>query len=549
MAVSSVSLPKYDDPPPFLEGRREAQTAAVLTLVGLAVSIAFGLASSQGIYHFDDLTHYLYAKWAWLWPAYLLDDWGRPGFTTMYWLPAGLGWGACRVLSAILTAASAWLAFRVARRIGVRNAWGVVPLAYAQPLFFQLSQTTLTETPLAFYLILAVFLAQRNRWSWSAAFISLCAVTRHEAIIFAPLWLFFAWRRRVNLWRLWPIVIAPLIVNCLAVFASTRPLVLRLLEPQPSAQYGHGSWLTFFARSMEAWGPGVTVLAVAGVCVLGRRRHGAIVAGCIVTYFAAQTIVRALGLFDSGGYARFLVPLSPLVAIAALIGWQRLWSSNPQERRTAVVVVAGAMLLLWLAMERQLALHARGLDEAANLPQLHRAVAAVRAAAVLLCILAIIIVSGGSTSERRPLRVAAVPAVVTLMILIATVGLCHPLAPPSAAAIVDDLVQWMADHGLADRQIITAHVWVDYAAGNELSPRRLSVRKRLENAPPGALFIWDGQFAPSADHKLDLNALRSRPDFRLIHETRPVPGRSSPYLRVFEKLPRGRLTELGGASP
>ena len=169
--------------------------AVVLAGAGLMTSIAFGLISPEGIYHYDDLTHYLFAKWAWKWPAYLLHSWGRPGFTVLYFLPAELGWWACRVLSAVLTAISALLAFFVARRLGLRHAWAAVLLAYAQPLFFQLSQTTLTETALAFYLMLAVFLAQRGRWALSAAVLSIGLVTRHEAAVFVPLWAWFAWRR------------------------------------------------------------------------------------------------------------------------------------------------------------------------------------------------------------------------------------------------------------------------------------------------------------------------------------------------------------------
>ncbi|MEE8386203.1 MAG: phospholipid carrier-dependent glycosyltransferase [Dehalococcoidia bacterium] len=344
----------------------EVTIAACLTVVGLGVSAVFGLLSSEGILHFDDLTHYLYANWAWQWPEYLLDEWGRPGFTALYFLPARFGWAACRGLSALLTAGSAWLAFRIAQRMGLRHAWAAVLLCYAQPLFFQLSQTTLTETPLAFYLTAGVYLAQRGRWSFSAALLSLGFVTRHEAIIFLPVWVFFAWREGVKPWRLWPILWAPLVVNALAPLAGLQPAIYRLLEPEPSGQYGHGGWLTFFCRSMEAWGPGVMVLAMVGLAAAWRKeRGGRLVVTCVVTYFSVQTVIRALGLFDSGGYARFLVAVSPLVAVTALAGWQQLWAARLRRRRAAVILTAASMILLWLAMERQFVLHEARIDPAA----------------------------------------------------------------------------------------------------------------------------------------------------------------------------------------
>jgi|GEM_PF-5692743 len=278
---------------------QQTRVAAGLVMVGLAVSAVGGFWSTNGVVQFDDLTHYLYAKWAWRWPAYLLDNWGRPGFTAMYFLPAGWGWPACRLLSAVLTAASAWLAFRIAAKLGIRHAWAVVPLAYVQPLFFQLSETTLTETPLALYLTLAVYLALCGRWSWSAAVISIGVLTRHEAVIFLPIWLLFAWRDGVPLRRLWPIVWAPALVNGLALVTGVEPMLKQWFVPEPSAQYGHGGWLTYFARALHAFGPGVAVLAMTGLSGVVRRRGGGLVVACLVTYFATQTIIRALGLFAS----------------------------------------------------------------------------------------------------------------------------------------------------------------------------------------------------------------------------------------------------------
>jgi hypothetical protein len=519
-----------------LQRSGEATIAACLTVAGLGVSTVFGLLSSEGILHFDDLTHYLYANWAWQWPAYLLDEWGRPGFTALYFLPARFGWAACRGVSALLTAGSAWLAFRIAQRMGLRHAWAAVLLCYAQPLFFQLSQTTLTETPLAFYLTAGVYLAQRGRWSCSAALLSLGFVTRHEAIIFLPVWVFFAWREGVKPWRLWPILWAPLVVNALASLAGLQPTIYRLLEPEPSGQYGHGGWLTFFCRSMEAWGPGVMVLAMVGLAPAWKKgRGGRLVVTCVVAYFSVQTVIRALGLFDSGGYARFLVAVSPLVAVTALVGWQQLWATRLRRRRAAWILTAASMILLWLAMERQLVLHEAKIDQAAELPQLYRAKIAVRTATAAMLLLA-----AGSLATMAVPGVARraqglVPAGVVALILLASYGLCHPLTRPPEAEIIDELQAWLAEHEFGDRVVISANVWLDFATGRRLPPGRPSVRAYLERAEPGTLFAWDRQFAAAADHDLQLEEFTGSRAFRLIHATRPAPYQEQPYLRVFEK--------------
>src|SRR5262245_49777299 len=224
--------------------KRETLIAAALCLLGLAASVICGRIHPDGILHFDDLTHYLFARWAWTWPKYLLHDWGRPGFTILYFLPAGISWAACRILSALLTAASAWLAFRLAQSWRIPSAWAVIPLCYAQPLFFQLSQTTLTETPLAFYLICSVYAADKNRWSLSAAFLSLAFITRHEAIIFLPVYLYFAMRAgairnpKSAIRNSLILLSAPTIINCLAWLTGVTPSIKLFFEPHASSQYG-----------------------------------------------------------------------------------------------------------------------------------------------------------------------------------------------------------------------------------------------------------------------------------------------------------------------
>ncbi len=553
--------------------RTETIAALLLTIVGLGLTTAFGLAAPEGIYHFDDVAHYLYARWAWNNPLFLLDDWGRPGFTALYFLPAAIGWSACRVLSAVLAAAAAWLAFRVAARMRVRYAWAVVPLAYAQPLFFRLSQTTLTEVPLAFYLILAVYLAQRGRWFWSAVFVSLATVTRHEAVIFLPIWLYFAHRDHVFVWQLLPPLIwAPLLVNVLTVCSGAPAPILKFFEPHPSTLYGCGSWLTFFARAMEAWGPAVAVLTMIGLSLtFASGRGGRLVAISVLAYFLTQTGIRALGLFDSGGYARFLVPICPLTAIAAHAGWLRLWSPDAGSRRIAAMLAASAMVVLWIAMERQLTLHAARLDQAAQIPGLLAAGIAVRVATAFVVVAAVsaagfsaplrscLKTSGGPglqsgrrrervvlrqlpRQRRHDWRTILVPAVLAALIPLSCYALARPLKKPLEARLVEDCLAYLNEHGFANREIISGHPWFDYAIGRPQPPGRPVVRERWRRSPPGSLLAWDRQFTGSGCG-MPIEHLLADPSLRLIHATPPAPFQHSPYLMVFEKLGTAQAAE------
>src|SRR5262245_8867837 len=115
---------------PFLRGLRpnsEPLTdfrAAQLLLAGcFLATAALGLAS-DGVYHDDDLTHFLMARWARWFPGYLLHIWGRPGFTipvaAVAWVNnTTTAWQLARLLSACVTAGSTLIAVHVASDLGI----------------------------------------------------------------------------------------------------------------------------------------------------------------------------------------------------------------------------------------------------------------------------------------------------------------------------------------------------------------------------------------------------------------------------------------------
>ncbi|MCB9856140.1 MAG: hypothetical protein H6818_10680 [Phycisphaerales bacterium] len=516
-------------------GDASHRLAIALTIAGLAASCICGLLSGDAYFHLDDVTHFLYAKWSWQSPKCLLDDWGRPGFTVAYFLPSALGWTACRMFSALLTAAAAWFAYLTARKIELPRAWLVIPLCYAQPLYFLLSQTTLTETPLAFYLSLATWLAVTRRWTLSSFVLSAALVTRHEAIVFLPIWGWFAWRDKARWFATIPILWAPILVNGLAASLGMHHVLSRFLDPTPTQQYGHGGWLTFFVRALHAFGPAVTILAIVGLRGITRHPAARLVAASTLMYFLAQTIVFRFGLFASGGYSRFLIGISPLVAIVATNGLDRLLSRNADVWRRANVGAAAAMALLWISLERQLRIPNVAVLE---LPELHYAIWGVRIAAGVLALLATATFFLGRRNSDRSQRVwrRFMPGAMAILLALTGYAFYGPLPMPPDARLIDDAIVRLNDLGFADAQIITAHPYFELRTGGDDPWGRPSTRERIERAPIGSLVIWESRLMGSEDHNLGLEELQSSPAFREILQTDPLPYQQSPYLHVFEKL-------------
>lgn len=483
-------------------GRR---AAIGLTLLGLAVSWWFA-ALSEGVHHDDDLTHYQMARWSAVFPQYLLHDWGRPGFTVLYALPAQFGWVAARGLSGLLTAATAWLAYLIARRFEIRAAWAAPVFVWLQPYAFTLSYTTLTETPLAFYLALAFWLLLRERYAWCAAVISLGAVTRHEAVLFILIFAVeFARRRRP--WREFALLLwAPLMQNVLTlVLLGDAPPLLRFLAPKPTEEYGHGGWLAMLLRWEMAAGVGTLALAWIGGVALWTRRDARLWVMCGAAYFLAHVIIFRFGLFASGGYERFLVPVAPVLAVCAVAAFSRL-----RELLTAADVVRrslhaiGAIGLLWLAAYVEAGdfydakvrlIFIAAMSAAVGDALLNLLLARGRAVRVVPVFLAAMVV--GTIAQP----------VASAMLFPPWVQICRPLKLTSREQSFADALAFVSANGLDGRAMHVASPWFDHFLDRAVPPRNEGITHRLDYVEPGDLVMWDPREFASPRHGAPLEML------------------------------------------
>jgi hypothetical protein len=502
--------------------------AGAIVLAALAVSMALA-AASRGCHHDDDLTHYLFARWAWIWPQYLLHEWGRPGFTILHFLPAWFGWLASRWMSGVLSAATAWLAYCIARRQKLPYPWLVPVLVFAQPMFLTLSYTTLTETALAFYIAAAAYLLLVGSPAASAAVLSLGLTARYEAVVLLPIWVVALWRCK----RRWPamalLLWAPLIHNALAPSLLEQSPVLKFLEPKPLVDYGRGHWTTFVVKTLIAFGPTVMCLAVAGARSVWRRPLGRLIVACCVVYLAAQTILRASGSYGSGGYARFLVPIAPLIGILACAGLGELLAHQRRRAVGAVLTFGLTMLVLEGSAEWEL--------RAADVYWLGRETWVLRfttLGVVLVCGGALWLARRGQTRWWRWL----VPATAATMATMQLGGQIRPMHLKPDQAAMYATTQWLREQGLTDRPIVVANLWFEYFLGQARSPKLRLFCHDVAKAPPGAIIAWDKRYGSQVGSGLPLSALRDHPgQYRLLYRS-PSTRHDGVFVYVFEKLGR-----------
>lgn len=495
---------------------------AILMSVGICFIATVGLGLlSNGVHHDDDLVHFLMARWSWWYPEYLLHVWGRPGLTAPMALVAGWGdvdlaWHLSRVLSAIVSAASALLAAQLALRLGVGRRWRVVVACYLQPLFFVLGFTTLTENFTAFYLIAAVALLDRGNARSASVVFSLALLTRHEALLFVPIWLFaLAWRRKsvselvvLSVMTIW----APIAHNLLfRVFLEDWPFMI-FLQPTGSTQYLATGWGAYIPDAIYAFTPWLAVLAVVGglsaVPVVWTRTSWAdqflrstlfLLVVIPAAFFLAHAVITATGVYGSGGFGRFMVAIAPFVAVLAVMGWDRLCRSSDPHRRIHAgwSIAAIGWLVIWLACESELT--------AGRLPLTQGTL--VNAGRVLLASLVVLcLVMSFSNASGRARSLAAM---FILALTIAQVGaLVRPLRLNEKQLEVARVTRELARRGLADRPFMAADAWFTYGLGLIENPRALKNSALLASMPVGSIVIWDSVYSGSDYHGLSLSDLR-----------------------------------------
>ena len=350
---------------PRAAGLREALVAKLLLLVlfGIAVGVAFRTESTYDIG--DSIYHYLFARYVPQHPENLLNSWAKPLFTLMATLPAQGGFLGMKLFQCTVVAASAWLAYVIARAL--RLPWPMLAIlfCYAAPDYFRIQYSGLTEPLFGLILVGAVALAMTDRPVWSAALIAWLPFVRSEGALLLGLWLvYLAWNRH---WRAIPLLLTGFIVYSV-VGGVVNGDFGWLVTQNPygfHSQYGSGRWLHFLEHLPTLLGWALLAWVLVGILRMffrlwhraewSRRLFRAellLIYGVIVAFIGAHTAFWALGLFGSFGMTRVLTVLTPLCAVVALSGL--VWVSRlaPREWGRQAIATAGVLAVVIMLFSR-----------------------------------------------------------------------------------------------------------------------------------------------------------------------------------------------------
>jgi len=341
----------------------------MITLAAALIGGLLQIALYPDADQLDSGYHFLFARWSWHHPEYLLSVWGRPLFTLIYSFPAQFGYGATRIFTLLISLLTGHQTWRLARQLGLGRAHLAIPLLLAQPVFWQLSTGVYTESLFALFLVVALRLRQGG-WNRTALLtVATLILIRPEGLFIGLFW--GVWhlasalgssRPGDRVCRGWRIVTATVETLLLASGMAIWVAAAWLLTGDPL--WIVHNWPPDWNPNSQAngtgpiWWYGLLLPLITGPFTLpafisglrnGWRQIHLPATGLFLTIFIVHSILYSRGWFGAAGYARYFVCVAPVTALIALTGWPETRSARAAgwlERRWRGLLLAGLLFSL-----------------------------------------------------------------------------------------------------------------------------------------------------------------------------------------------------------
>lgn len=503
----------------------------VFIAIGL-IYLAFSYLSS-GLYQDDEIGHFMGAQRFWDEPASILSYWSRPGFKLVYAFPALIGIKAVHVTSVLLTVFACWFTFLIAREYRLRNPFLSVIFCGLQPLLLQLSFRTYAE-------ILAVFLISVMLWSYLRKKYVLCAlvatylftVRQEYAVLAVIMGGYFLYKRQFLPFLL--LGASPIILAVVGWLHSGHALWL-FEDYLPIGRYANTPKPGFFHywRMFEPiFGTITAVLFVVGYFSFVPKkaklkehftRYHPLYVTFTVIFIIQCLLTSKFVTSPSPGHFRYLVPLAPVVALFANIGFNQIWTAEKSQRNFSFILflLVALMVVMTLSWQHNYYSFTQKEDMSKLL------VLAAFGMAVLLVF---------TTRRSGRLLVIATAILVTAHTLYSEA----PLKKSPEHQTVEQLEKWCRKQGYGNRAILINHAVFYFSLGvpkrkNDPQLPGLYLRT-LAGTPVGSIAIWDSHYSYRPNYKMDvkLDFFKGNSDYKFIKQFFSADNRYTAI--IFEKV-------------
>jgi len=302
----------------------------------------------------DNYAHFRLARYAFKYPWFFLDHWGKPIFTILSSPFAQFGFKGIQFFNVIAGLLSAFLAYLTVRKLEFNNAWLVIVFTCFAPVYFIIMLSGLTEILFSLVLMLSVYLFFDKKFIASSIVVSFIIFSRTEGFIFLIIFLVgFIIEKK---YKAIPFLLTGFIFfSILGYFVIDDFWWFFNQNPYTGAKdiYGSGELNHFLQNTKKINGIPLAILAGLGIISIGidlfkkRRRTKQLILEIILVlfgylvYLAAHSFAWWQGIGGSLGLIRVMAAVMPLAAILSLRGFNLLfdWLKFNQFVQLALKIV------------------------------------------------------------------------------------------------------------------------------------------------------------------------------------------------------------------
>ncbi len=500
-----------------LSTKQETYVALGLSALCVAAFHIFG-SLSPGFYQHDEVAHYLNMKEFWYDPANIVTLWAKPGFKIFYVLPALLGEWAVTLLTTLLAAAGGFIAYLIAREYKLRFALAAVVLCSFQPFFYQTAFRNYSEFLTAVVISLGALMYVKEKYLWAAFFFSYSFALRQEtALITLIIGLTFLMKRK---WL--PFLLlgwTPVALNIVGWIVHDDPLWVfnsasAASERYDYAQVGFWHYWKWFTPTMGTIPTFFFLLGYLGFLInpSGAKEH---LKRYMVIYLVFSVYFFTYCLFVSEwftlvnvyGILRTLLTVSPLIAVFAVMGLERVWGKDPLPRPVVfgALAVFAALVLAFLSHKHTM------------IPAFTEEVDPSK----FMVLMVLGLVLAATTFFKLPAGWAV--ALVVGMTVVHTVATEEPQPMSLEDQTCQKVMDYYLHEGMDKKPTLMNHSLFYYFSG---IPRRYNEQyrfvdvKNLETAEPGTIIIFDSHYGGNQEQRgvLTFQAVAQRKDLRIIKQ-------------------------------
>ncbi|MEE9439983.1 MAG: hypothetical protein V3V14_13330 [Saprospiraceae bacterium] len=311
----------------WLNGKSVAIGVFVIAMLSHIVFSFF----SDGFYQHDEIGHLNSMRSFWYDPNVILGNWPKTGYKLIYIVPSLLGNFAVVLLNCFFAALGGYLAYLLAKKLGSNIAILAGVILATQPFYFEIAFRNYSEIISSVILIGAILMHYKGRWNIATFLLAyLCTIRQEMFPLLAIYGLYLMYNKR------WMAVlfgsIPVLALNLWGGLVHKDPLyilstILGTSKTYSKAYARQGFWHYFSTAEVVF---GVIVLLGLVTYFMTRLKNKNIHWFLVIptVYFFTIQVLFNIISWDigpaTGGNLRYMVTISPLVAVMSVLGFESL---------------------------------------------------------------------------------------------------------------------------------------------------------------------------------------------------------------------------------